>query len=169
MGEDPHTLFFFGGILVPQPGIEPGPSAVKVPCPNHRPAREFPCFLIFQFNVLPEMQLIFWNTAKFHSEACCLQWALQNRFDFYMHTFTTSNSSISYCAPFWAHLRAFTCKDSGLESWSLSSKRTCTLHLNGSIHNILKYPWYRIPPYFLSTWCSYEESAPQPLSLAFSA
>ena len=30
------------GILVPQPGIEPGPSAVKVWCPNHWTAKEFP-------------------------------------------------------------------------------------------------------------------------------
>ena len=30
------------GILVPQPGIEPGPSAVKAPSPNHWSAREFP-------------------------------------------------------------------------------------------------------------------------------
>ena len=39
-------FFFFGprhvpcGILVPQPGIEPGPSAVKVQSPNHWAARE---------------------------------------------------------------------------------------------------------------------------------
>ena len=30
------------GILVPWQGIEPGPSAVKAPCPNHCTAREFP-------------------------------------------------------------------------------------------------------------------------------
>ena len=29
------------GILVPQPGIEPGPSAVKAWSPNHQTAREF--------------------------------------------------------------------------------------------------------------------------------
>ena len=29
------------GILVPQPGIEPGPSAVKAWSPNHWTAREF--------------------------------------------------------------------------------------------------------------------------------
>ena len=37
---------FFGrvacGILVPQPGIEPTPSAVKVQSPNHWTAKEFP-------------------------------------------------------------------------------------------------------------------------------
>ena len=33
------------GILVPQPGIEPGPSAVKVQSPNHQTARKFPHFL----------------------------------------------------------------------------------------------------------------------------
>ena len=37
---------FFGcgacGILVPQPGIKPGPSAVKAQSPNHWTTREFP-------------------------------------------------------------------------------------------------------------------------------
>ena len=31
------------GILVPGPGIEPGPSAVRVQSPNHWTAREVPC------------------------------------------------------------------------------------------------------------------------------
>ena len=30
------------GILVPEPGIEPGPTAVKAPSPNHWTAKEFP-------------------------------------------------------------------------------------------------------------------------------
>ena len=30
------------GMLAPQPGTEPGPSAVKVRSPNHWTAREFP-------------------------------------------------------------------------------------------------------------------------------
>ena len=30
------------GILVPQPQVEPGPSAVNVHCPNHWTAGEFP-------------------------------------------------------------------------------------------------------------------------------
>ena len=30
------------GILVPQPGIEPKPSTMKSPSPNHWRAREFP-------------------------------------------------------------------------------------------------------------------------------
>ena len=34
-----HIAF---GILVPQPGIKPEPSAVKVQNPNHWTAREFP-------------------------------------------------------------------------------------------------------------------------------
>ena len=36
-------MFFFGGggILVPQPGIEPGPPAVEAQSPNHWTAREF--------------------------------------------------------------------------------------------------------------------------------
>ena len=33
------------GILVPRPGIEPGPSAVKAWSPNHWTARELPYFL----------------------------------------------------------------------------------------------------------------------------
>ena len=49
-------LFFFSsnwsavqlvGILVPRPGIEPAPSAVKARSPNHRTAREFPCHILF--------------------------------------------------------------------------------------------------------------------------
>ena len=49
--KDIFPSFFFGGggcaeqlagILIPWPGIEPGPSAVKVPSPNHWTAREFP-------------------------------------------------------------------------------------------------------------------------------
>ena len=35
------------GILVPQPGIEPRPSAVRVQSPNHWAAREFPDSIIF--------------------------------------------------------------------------------------------------------------------------
>lgn len=47
------------------------------------------------------MQLIFWNTAKFRFLACFLQWALENRLDFFrMHTFTTSNlASVEVGAP----------------------------------------------------------------------
>ena len=36
------------GILVPQPGIEPMPSAVKAQSPNHWTAREFPVSLYFK-------------------------------------------------------------------------------------------------------------------------
>ena len=32
------------GVLVPQPGIEPGPLSVKAQSPNHWTAREFPIF-----------------------------------------------------------------------------------------------------------------------------
>ena len=34
------------GILVPRPGIESGPLAVKVPRPNHRTTREFPTIIL---------------------------------------------------------------------------------------------------------------------------
>ena len=45
-------LYFFWpnyaacGILVPQPGIEPRPSAVKAQSPNHWTAREFPTAIL---------------------------------------------------------------------------------------------------------------------------
>ena len=45
----PYPIFFFFwphrkacGISVPQSGIEPAPSAVKVQSPNHWTSREFP-------------------------------------------------------------------------------------------------------------------------------
>ena len=38
------------GILVPQPGIELGPMAVKVPSPNHWTAREVPTWLLFKWS-----------------------------------------------------------------------------------------------------------------------
>ena len=34
-------------ILIPRPGIEPGPSAVKVQSPNHWTAREYPATALF--------------------------------------------------------------------------------------------------------------------------
>ena len=37
----------FCGILVPRPGIEPGPLAVRVLSPNHWAAREFPLYSHF--------------------------------------------------------------------------------------------------------------------------
>ena len=44
------TEFFccccFCGILVPWPGIDPAPSAMKARSPNHRTTREFPWWLI---------------------------------------------------------------------------------------------------------------------------
>ena len=36
------------GILVPRPGMKPGPSAVEVQSPNHRTAGEFPNFCFFK-------------------------------------------------------------------------------------------------------------------------
>ena len=51
LGDGVLSFFFFFflwrrceacGILVPPPGIEPGPSAVKAWSPNRWPAREFP-------------------------------------------------------------------------------------------------------------------------------
>ena len=39
------------GILVPRPGIEPGPSAVRVWSPNHWTAREVPRLRVFFLNI----------------------------------------------------------------------------------------------------------------------
>ena len=36
--------------LVPQPGIEPAPSAVKAQSPNHWTTKEFPLIFILQSN-----------------------------------------------------------------------------------------------------------------------
>ena len=41
-------FFFFCRILVPQPGIEPTPLAVKAWSPNHWTAREFPAAALFK-------------------------------------------------------------------------------------------------------------------------
>ena len=42
------TLFLYPAcrVLVPQPGIKPGPPAAKLPSPNHWIAREFPSFCL---------------------------------------------------------------------------------------------------------------------------
>ena len=37
------------GILVPPPGIEPRPWAIKVPSPNYWTTREFPSESLFKF------------------------------------------------------------------------------------------------------------------------
>ena len=51
----PSSFFWLNygacGILVPQPGIEPRPSTVRVPTPNHWNAREFPPHLKKQIAV----------------------------------------------------------------------------------------------------------------------
>jgi len=51
----PSSFFWLNygacGILVPQPGIEPRPSIVRVPTPNHWNAREFPPHLKKQIAV----------------------------------------------------------------------------------------------------------------------
>ena len=55
-----HTIFYSGctifwlyhatcGILVPQPGIKPGPLAVRALSPNHWTTREFPWLHHFKF------------------------------------------------------------------------------------------------------------------------
>ena len=42
------------GILVPQPGIEPVPSAVKVQGPNHWTVREFPLVCVFNLEFIQQ-------------------------------------------------------------------------------------------------------------------
>ena len=62
----PYILFFFFfwphhapcGILVPRPGIEPGPTAVKAPRPNHWTTREFP-HIFFNPSPHPPFFLLF--------------------------------------------------------------------------------------------------------------
>ena len=121
--------------------------------------------LFLSFNFLPEMQLILWNTTKLHSEVCFPQWALQNRFDFYMHTFTTSNSCLSSCGSGCTskllHARAVAWK---VEAFPPNRHVLCISVAASTIW--LKYPLYSIPLYFLSIWHSYEESAPNPHPLA---
>ena len=113
------------------------------------------------FNFLPEMQLILWNTTKLHSEVCFPQWALQNRFDFYMHTFTTSNSCLSSCGSGCTskllYARAVAWK---VEAFPPNRHVLCISVAASTIW--LKYPLYSIPLYFLSIWHPYEESAPNP-------
>ena len=52
-----YFFFFFWphctacGILIPWPGIQPGPMAVKVQSPNHWTAREFPNILFLLFTI----------------------------------------------------------------------------------------------------------------------
>ena len=59
-------LLFFGaclaacGILVPQPGIEPGPSAVAVWGLNHWTAREFPC-CFYLTRKTHKIKALLWN------------------------------------------------------------------------------------------------------------
>ena len=69
-----HTAY---GMLVPQPGIEPRPSAVRAQSPNHRTAREFPLFFLFLKNyncrnVCDMCGIQQRNYMSFHSEKFCL-------------------------------------------------------------------------------------------------
>ena len=66
-----YSFFFWPcqaacGILVPRPGIEPGPSAVKAPCPNHWTTREFPVLLFFKYGFAKSMNKKFYVT--------CISW-----------------------------------------------------------------------------------------------
>ena len=62
------STFFFWlhhpacGILAPQPGIEPAPSAVKAGSPNHWTSREFPVYIyfFFFFNEFIYLFIYFW-------------------------------------------------------------------------------------------------------------
>ena len=58
------------GILVPQPGIEPGPPAMKAQSPNHWIAREFPTYCCyFVFHCVPEVVILIVENSN-DSEAC---------------------------------------------------------------------------------------------------
>ena len=48
------------GILVPQPGIEPGPSAVKARSPNHWTAKEFPTYVCVFYHLFSERKTPFY-------------------------------------------------------------------------------------------------------------
>ena len=66
------TLFFNQchlacGILVPRPGIEPGPSAVKTWSPNHWTTREFPLFLSFTLSF--SISFLFLSHVKIQGDA----------------------------------------------------------------------------------------------------
>ena len=39
-------------VLIPQPGIRPGPKTVKAPSLNHWTAKEFPNFVSFEHNYI---------------------------------------------------------------------------------------------------------------------
>ena len=73
------SLFFWpyhvaGGILVPKPGIEPGPTIVKMQNPNHWTAREFPrvvslfcvlrSVLFLELNILKCYWWLWWSVVK---------------------------------------------------------------------------------------------------------
>ena len=60
-----HVAF---GILVPRPGIEPGPSAVKVWSPNHWTAREVPVALKF-----------YWRSIRIKTFRRLLRWAMTKK------------------------------------------------------------------------------------------
>ena len=47
-------------LLVPQPGLKPGPLAVKAWCPNHRTTREFPALIGPCLGKIPQRFLHHW-------------------------------------------------------------------------------------------------------------
>ena len=62
------------GILVPWPGIESPPSAVKVPSPNHWTTREFPCssasYTFTKFKIAMTPFLIYWKSSCIFFQVC---------------------------------------------------------------------------------------------------
>ena len=82
------------GIFVPRPGVEPVPSAVKVPSPNHWTAREFPHkyliklngpFLDYKEKEIPSLYVNYlYGFVGFHLYVffVCVLWSLINRMSF---------------------------------------------------------------------------------------
>ena len=62
------------GILVPWPGFEPGPSAVKAQSPSHWSAREFATICLFTLSYSPRGSTVPGGTAM---PGWCVQWTAQ--------------------------------------------------------------------------------------------
>ena len=90
-----HIWYFFWppraacGILVPQLGVGPGPSAVKAPSPNHWTAREFP--YIYDIFLID----LYWSiiTSQYCVSFCCTTKQISH-----MHT------HVPISPPSWASL-----------------------------------------------------------------
>ena len=71
------------GILVPRPGIEPRPSAVKAPSPNHWTAGEFPVsfhflkmWLLEKFLITHVVNVMFLLSSGSLGSSVCVYWSV---------------------------------------------------------------------------------------------